>query len=237
MKFILLLIGLSPFCLLAQDKMIVYDEMIEERSVGAFSEIQVEGGIDVYISQDPRQKVVVSASTEANRDLIITEVEGNKLKIHSAPTRRYNGENRKMKVYISSGELKRITASGASDIYIHGILKGKKMSIHLSGASDFAGAVQFEELAIAQSGSSDAKLSGAVNNFNAVVTGASDLKAYACKVDKLKAVASGASQIEITVEKEMDLVASGASDIYYKGKGVVIKQVSTGASSIKSVDK
>lgn len=237
MKYLLLLVGWMPFWVRAQDKQIVFDDMVEVRALSSFKEIQVEGGIDVYLSPDSKQKVVVSASTEAFRRLIITEVVGNTLHIHPAPQRRYSSINRKMKVYISIPVLEKLTASGASDVFVQGILKAASLVLNMSGASDFAGAVQVDQLLISQSGSSDIKLNGSAKKMQVTVSGASNLKGYDCIVDDLIATASGASTIEITANGELELNASGASDILFKGTGVVKKQVSTGASSIKALRK
>lgn len=233
MKHILLFLGMLPLCLMAQEKRIVYDGLIEVRQVGSFSEIQVDGGIDVYYSPDNKVQVVASASKESYRNMIVTEVVGNRLRIYAS--QRWNSsENRKMKVYVSSPTLNKIIANGASDVYVQGVITEKTLNVQLGGASDFSGGVKVDELWIQQSGSSDVNLSGQVKTMHAQLSGASDLKAFPCSVDRLYAKASGASSIQITVNGEMELDASGASDIIYRGKGVVRKQQTSGASDIKS---
>jgi len=51
--------------------------------------------------------------------------------------------------------------------------------------------------------------------------------------DYCDVTASGASGVQITVNKELSAKVSGASDINYKGAGLIRDLKSTGASSIK----
>ncbi len=51
-------------------------------------------------------------------------------------------------------------------------------------------------------------------------------------VDYCNAKASGASDIKITVNKELSAEASGASDVKYKGAGLIRDIKTSGASSI-----
>src|SRR5207342_3364312 len=77
-----LLSFLAPFIIKAQDdKVVVNDPMAQVRSVGSFSEISVSGGIDLYLSADQKETVVVSAKSEEYRDRIVTRISGNRLEI------------------------------------------------------------------------------------------------------------------------------------------------------------
>lgn len=215
---------------------IILDNNAEVRQVAHFSEIEVEGGIDVYFSPDVKRQLVVSATPVVIRNLINTEVIGNRLKIYSSPDRRHVAWGRKMIVYVSAPYVEKIIANGASDVHIQGILKVEKLTMQLSGASDFFGSVKVEDLSIQQSGSSDVTITGEVKSMKVVLSGASDLNGFQCQADYLNANVSGASNLQITVNEELDVSASGASDVRFKGKGILKKQSSSGASSIKAVD-
>ncbi len=75
-------------------------------------------------------------------------------------------------------------------------------------------------------------LEGTTNLFNAEASGASDIKAFGLTSQQLKADISGASSINITVDKTLDVIASGASGVNYKGNGKVISEDVSGASRI-----
>ena len=64
-------------------------------------------------------------------------------------------------------------------------------------------------------------------------SGACNIKAYELKSDYAKIDASGASNVRITVNKEMSAEASGGSNIYYKGEGLIQNISTGGGASVK----
>ena len=82
------------------------------------------------------------------------------------------------------------------------------------------------------SGSSDAAISGSANVLNIESSGASDIKGFGLVTEVCNAKVSGASDINITVNKELNVNASGASDVYYKGTAEVKDKHTSGASSV-----
>jgi hypothetical protein len=225
--------GLMSISGVAQ-KTIIHDPNVELRPVKGFHAIDVSNAINVYLSPGDKETVAVSASDPKWRDRIRTEIQDGVLKIWlDGHGRRWDGGNKKLKAYISFTTLDRLSASGASDIYVDGIISGNSLAIDLSGASDFKGAVRVNELSVDQGGASDAVITGTVANTAKIqVSGASDLKGYGLATDNCDAEATGASDIRITVNKELNAHATGASSINYKGAGIIKEKHSSGASSV-----
>jgi len=233
-RIVLLLAFVLPLMVTAQDdKVVVNDPLAQERKIGSFSEIVVSGGIDLFLSPDSKETVVVSARTEEYRDRIVTRVTGNRLEIYFDDKDRWHKTDMRLKVYVSFKTLSRLQASGSSDVYVNGIIKSDKLSLKLSGSSDFSGAVDVSDLDLDQSGSSDSKISGRAASLDIHVSGASDVKAFDLRSDVVNAKASGASDISITVNKEISAEASGSSDISYRGDGVTKNIKTSGSSSIR----
>ena len=160
-------------------------------------------------------------------------VENGVLKIYYEEAgKKWSSGNKKLKAYVSFSTLRKLEASGASDVYVDGAIKGDGLSIHLSGASDFKGAVEVNQLDLDQSGASDATISGKVMNLEVKASGASDLKGFDLSTRVCNAKAYGASDVKITVEKELQVEASGASSIQYKGNAVITSTKTNGASSV-----
>jgi hypothetical protein len=229
----LIFLTASAFGLRAQDKVIINDANAQVRNVGSFSEISVGGSVDLYLSPDDHEVVVVSASEPSYRDRIQTRVEGGQLKIgfeNKGFGRWPSGM--KLKAYVSFRMLTKLTASGSSDVYVNGVIKSEKLTINLSGASDFKGAVDVAELNLDQSGSSDSQLSGRATRLKVELSGASDLKGYGLETDYCDIKASGASDSQITVNKELSVHASGANDVNYKGAAETVKAQTSGASEV-----
>ena len=103
----------------------------------------------------------------------------------------------------------------------------------LSGSSDFKGEVNATNLKLSGSGSSDFFINGITSIVRVDVSGASDVKGFDLVTDYCDASASGASDISITVNKELKVKASGASDVSYKGNATVKESSTSGASDVK----
>ena len=122
--------------------------------------------------------------------------------------------------------------SGACDVFIVGTLKASSLTVNQSGASDLKGKIEVQKLSIDLSGASDVTISGTATEADIDVSGASSFRGYDLVTDNCGAKASGASDIRVTVNKELSAHASGASDIHYKGDGAIRDVKSSGASSV-----
>lgn len=214
-------------------KTIVNDNNAEARQLtGSFTAIKVSGGIDIYISQSDAEAIAVSATEQKYRDDIKTIIENGTLRIYYDSKMGWNKGNKKLKVYISFKNLERLEASGACDVHVAGTIAVPSLSLDMSGASDFKGAVTVTTLAMELSGASDARISGTATNVTIQSSGASDVKGYDLVTENCTAKATGASDINITVNKELNVHASGASDVYYRGTCVIRDLHSSGASTV-----
>ena len=214
-------------------KAVINDPNASPRSInGSFNAIDISGGIDLFLSQYESESVAVSATSDKYKENIKTVIENNTLKIYYDGGKTWVSGNKKLKVYVSFKTLEKLKASGACDVQVAGTITASSLIIDMNGASDFKGAVQVNSLAIELSGASDVKISGTATNLSVQSSGASDVKGYELVTDMCTAKASGASDINITVNKELNAHASGASDIFYKGTAVIRDMHSSGASSI-----
>lgn len=232
--FTLLLFILSLGRVAAQ-KNIVVDANAEPRNVTGYTAIEVSGSIDLYLSQGTEEGVAVSASTVEIRQRIRTELRGGTLQIYF-DSKGLNWKawgNHKMKAYVTFKTLTRLEASGACNVRATEEIKQPELSLELSGASDFSGALVIGKLRIDASGASNAKLSGTADYTNIIASGACTIKAYDFTTVMCKTDASGASNIRITVDKELDAKASGGSTVYFKGNGLIRDISTSGGAAVK----
>lgn len=210
----------------------INDANAEVRPAGQFNAIVVVSSIDLFLSQSGTPAIAVSASDKKYRDLINTEIKNGTLYIsYKSKGTDWGGKN--LRAYVAATTLNRIEASGACDVKVEGIYNGNDLEITLSGSSDFKGEVKVSNLKLNGSGSSDFLISGSASNLRVEVSGASDVKGFDLVTDYCDASASGASDISITVNKELKVVASGASDISYRGNATVKEVSASGASGVK----
>ena len=129
--------------------------------------------------------------------------------------------------------LERIKASGACDIKIDGTLNASSLTVEMSGASDLTGKINVSNtLDVKLSGASDLTLTGIADQAKIDVNGASEVKAYDFSTSNCSIEASGASSVQITVDKELSAQISGASSVRYKGTANIKDIKTSGASSI-----
>ncbi len=231
----ILAISIMVLCSLvsvAQDQLVVDANAQLRTLTGSFSGIRVSHAIKVIITQSDTESLAVSANDEKYLEDIITELDGGTLVIRSKNNSWTGKRNRQLKVYVSFKKLEYIDISGASDVVTVGVIKQPSLRLDLSGASTLRGEIETGTLSLDLSGASQLNLKGTATVLKADCSGASDMNAYDLTVDLANLDVSGASDIEINVNKEIKAEATGASSIRYKGNASVTNVRTSGASSI-----
>jgi hypothetical protein len=214
----------------------INDPNAEPRNVGGFHAIKISNAFTVYISQGNEDAVAISASKAEYREKIITKVENGVLIIRFDDDKKFwkgwNGDKTKLKAYISIKKIDRLDVGGACDIYFDEGLSAEGLTVNLSGASDMKGKIDAKTLKIDISGASSATIAGNAATLDVEASGASDFKGYELVTNYCDAKASGASSVNITVNKELNANASGASSVRFKGEGLIRDIKTSGASNV-----
>ncbi|HEX7904430.1 MAG TPA: head GIN domain-containing protein [Chitinophagaceae bacterium] len=237
MKRISFLVAFLFTVLLVTAQKTINDPNAEIREAKNFHGISISNAFDVYLNQGNDEAVAVSAAESKYREMISVEVKDGILIIQlKRDGWKWNKGNKKLKAYISFKKIDRLNISGACDVYVDGIIKADDLKINLSGASDIKTAkLEVKKLDVDISGASDMTISGIASQLTVDVSGASKFKGTELITDFCNARASGASDIRITVNKELSAHANGASDVKYKGDGVIRDIKTSGASKISRI--
>ncbi len=202
----------------------------EERELPGFTAVKVSEGIDLVLRQGNREAVVVKADDNVLK-YIRTVVEGNTLKIDM------DGGNirsaRHLLVDVTFREIERIEGSSGSDIVSDGPITASALQIRMSSGSDLKIEVDAKELICELSSGSDAVLRGRVGNLIIEASSGSDVKARDLEAVNGRLRVSGGSDAWVQVTGELEMEASGASDITFTGNPRVLSQKSSGASDIR----
>jgi hypothetical protein len=199
-----------------------------ERKILNFSYIEIEDGIDLYLSQSSS----VELSIEADQNLheyIVTKVEGDVLKIYLS---KNIWKSKSLKVHLKVVDIKGLEASGGSDVESSGSLKLNDFSAICSGGSDIRLDVDANELKFKASGGSDGFIKGKVNVFKGMASGGSDIKAFDLKSNDCFVEVNGGSDAEIYVNGKLLARGSGGSDVSYKGNPTNIDSNMSGGSDL-----
>jgi hypothetical protein len=203
----------------------------EERNVSGFSSLDVGGAFKVILTQGSTEKLIVEADAE-EMDEIITEVVGNRLKIHTKSS--WVGNFHNMTIYLTFISLKDINFSGAVEVESQGPLSFEELDLEISGAAEISLNLTAVKLDAEFSGASEIEFSGKCNTGYLEVSGASEINAENIEFTDLVLELSGASEARVNATGELRIDASGASSVRYKG-GAKLTVNSSGASSVKQL--
>ncbi len=175
-----------------------------------FTEIRMEGSMDVLIKQGDSVKIVAK-DYENILSYLETRVSGNTLIItyrdHTWLT------NSQGEVTVTLPKLTNVELSG-------------------SGNVGTIGAFRFEDIGLQISGSGNFSFAGTAKNMNAKVSGSGDIRAYdlACEVANVKITGSG--DMQLNVSRSLDATITGSGDIIYKGTPSVNTSI-TGSGRVR----
>lgn len=200
----------------------------EEVNTGPFNSIDISGAMKVFVSQGSE-----SVKVETDRNLMeYVEIftEGHTLVIR--PKRGYNlRPSKAVTVHVAAPAFQDIDISGASEVIGENMLSINTMHLSSSGAGKIHLKLEGDKLVTDLSGASKLNISGEVRDFDLGASGASDINCYDLVTETATISMSGASNAEISANKELRAGLSGASHVKYKGNAKVDKSTS-GASSV-----
>jgi hypothetical protein len=185
----------------------------ENRKVGDFDEIKVSRGMNVYISQGEKIKVVVKAD-ENLLDAIETRIEGDVLEITSNKNIR---KATTKKVYVTLPTIKQIKASAGSNVFSQSTLKSKNLRLSGSAGSNMKIEVDCGKMDVSVSAGSNMMLEGKASSFLGKASAGSNLKAEGLISKKCQVKTSSGANIWISVKNNLTAQASSGGNIFYYG--------------------
>jgi hypothetical protein len=115
-------------------------------------------------------------------------------------------------------------------------LETSQLDLEITGAAEVSGSVEVDDLVAKLLGASNLDISGNSNSFEIDALGASEMTGFDFACNSLKTDLSGGSNISLVVNQKLEVKASGASKVYYKGNGIIDKQDLSDASEIVKMD-
>ncbi len=206
----------------------------ETFSETGYDKLDVSHAFDVFVTFSDTEESIEVEADDNLQSFVSVEKNNNTLRIKMDKNLSIQGDAT-LNVFIKTANLEGIDLSGASTIFLENTLTNSKLDVNLSGASEFDGEVDVNDLVVDLSGASDMKILGSCGTFTLDASGASTFKDYSFVADELVADLSGASDAKITVNNSIRVDASGASTLRYKGDPDVEKELS-GASSVLKMD-
>ncbi len=188
-------------------------ETVERHISDNFTEIRVSRGLDVYLTQSDETSLSVQAD-ENLHDIIITEVEGNVLRIYADENISYAASR---KVMVSFKDIEKITSTSGSDVYSTNTITVESLELSTTSGSDMELNVDTEVIDCSSTSGSDLRISGSTNKLYASATSGSDIKAGNLKAKISEVKASSGADITVNTSDELYAKASSGGDIKYYG--------------------
>jgi len=201
----------------------------EERAVSNFSKLEIGGAFKVFLTQGDQEKLEIEADSKELGE-IVTEVVGNKLKIHTKPG--WGERFHDMTIYLTFKTLDNIEFSGAVEVKAENPLTFNELEMDVSGAVEINMEMKAEKYTAEFSGASEITFTGSCKSGNIEISGASEFKAEGLQFEDLTLDLSGASEAKVFSTNKLRIDASGASEVRYKGNPPDISIDESGASSI-----
>lgn len=203
------------------------DVVTEVIAIDGFTGVHASSGIDVNITQGDFHVEVVA--DENLHEYITVEREGGDLRIGS-DRNIYRAKSKV--VNVSLPEMTNIRISSAGDIEATNKFTCEELEIDISSAGDLSLEVEAEVIDVSISSSGDCDLWGRTVELDARLSSAGDLNAFDLEADYVKVRVSSAGDASVYANKEIDMTASSAGNIYYKGDADVIRSSTSSAGSI-----
>ena len=206
-----------------------------EKNISGYSKLNVSDPFTVNITfSDSEEKILV----EANNNLqayINVEKQNNWLVIWLDDNVNIDG-NSTLNIYITTNNINEFDATGAAGIYLQNDLNTNDIEIDLTGACYFSGTVYATDLNSNLTGASKLNITGEVNSFDIEAAGGSTMEGFDFMTKHFVAELEGASNVSLTVTEDLNVKANGASNVYYKGDGVIESQDLSGGSQIVKME-
>lgn len=206
------------------------------KSISDYKGLEISSAFTVDVQYSPTDESIEIEANENLHQYIEVEKVNDLLRIRIQNGVNISGNSTLRAHIITNDVLDYFSASGASIITLTDPLAADEVTINLSGASNFIGSVTSNSINAYIEGASNANLDGSTESLFANVSGASTIRDYDMVVNDATIQLSGASQGSLTINGAIDVTASGASILRYKGTGSITDINVSGASQVIKVN-
>jgi hypothetical protein len=202
--------------------------LTENRNLNSnFNEVQVQQGIQVYLTQDNTTTLKVEAD-ENIIDLLKTEIKDNKLKIYFEKN-VYKASSKK--VFVSVAEISKISTSSGATVKTENTFTTNTLKLESSSGSSIKVYVNAHEISSSSSSGANINIYGKSKDFYASASSGSAIDADQLETLNATAKVSSGANINIHVSGKLIANASSGGDIDYEGNPTEIdKNTSSGGS-------
>lgn len=202
-----------------------------ERTVSPFTELEVTGTMNVFLSQGASEAVKVE--TDENLQEIIEIISKDNKLIVQCKKGISIKKSTKANVYVTIKNITKLNSDGVGNIESTSSLTLQNLNMNASGVGNTTLDLTCKKLNAIISAVGNVKLKGNAEEAILNASGTGNLNASDFKVKKLSAKVSGVGNASVHADEEITINASGIGNISYTGDAPVKKISSDGIGKVK----
>ena len=225
---------LLVLCLFAASSLIA--QQSENRNIGNFTKIHASGSFNLVLEKgnDTRVKLVMD---QEYMDRVVTEVDGNVLKIYEKNNRKWNWKSGKKTIYVTYERLEALRQTGSGNIVAKDPIKSRDFELTNSGSGNIhLTRLDVEHLYTKLSGSSNLELGGETEGQEIVLSGSGNIDAMELDAEITEVKISGSGNVKVAADAVLSAHVSGSGNIYYRGNPDKSYTKVSGSGKIRKVN-
>jgi len=202
----------------------------QTRDLSGFTEIELDMGADIILTQDTGTHVTVEAQQNL-MDLIETKVTGQNLKI-SFREGCYISDN-DVVFYIRLPELTGIQLDGSGDISTRGAFNSEDVDFQINGSGTIEVDMIANHIKTGINGSGSVLLKGSSQKFHCNINGSGTVHALGHTAYKAYVDVTGSGDCEIYAHDLLEVDIMGSGTVYYSGNPEIKSNVKGSGTLVK----
>lgn len=194
----------------------------EERVLGEFSEVVVDGPATLVITQGSTSGVIVEAKEDV-LPIVITEVSGDILTVSIDGC--IIGQSNII-VKVTTTTIESVSAGASGVVNSHGELIGQNLDIDITGTGSVNLNLDYDVINFNSGSAGISTLSGIVDDLNIDLAGSTQLKAFDLSSSDCVISAGSTSAAEISIDQSLDATVTGLARVTYRGNPTITSSVS-----------
>ena len=209
----------------------------EIRKTGSFNVIELSIPADLYLSQGNLTEVQLEGPEEylAKVETVVSH-ERLTIRFYSKYT-GWREPRGRIKVYISTPELKKLYVTGSGKILTKSKISGDELSLIVTGS----GMIDIPSLFVHEinadvTGSGTIRVAGeeSAESQKILITGSGKVLNEGLPVQKIKVLVTGSGKAKVYATDRLKVSITGSGDVYYKGDAVLDANI-TGSGNVEKL--
>lgn len=233
---ILLLMLLGTSCDMVSDRRVngSGNVITTERNISAFQRLDLQGSMDVYLTQGPVKPAVIVAEDNIMPFIELID-KGGELEVRFKRDTRINS-NKDIKIYLSSPAINDIRLSGSGSIKLENKVTSEGgLQFTSVGSGDISGTVNAPGIKSSIAGSGNVKLQGETRDMDVNIAGSGDYEGGDLMAENVTVNIAGSGDAKVHASVKLDARIVGSGDVKYKGTPQISSNV-VGSGVVQKID-